>query len=105
MITAFELRQEYRNLRLKYNLTIRDVVKLLNIPPSIISKLEVPSEKLEIKLERDTTQKVKAICHECGQSFETYPIQVDGVPVVFPHWICEKCQQHEMDLDFDVVEE
>lgn len=59
--------------------------------------MEIRAEKTEIKIETDITVTVKAICHQCMVEFDAHPLFVDGFPILFPHWICKKCRESDIE--------
>jgi len=47
----------------------------------------------------DTTQTIKAICHQCSTTFDAHPLYCDGHLILFPNWICESCYEKDNDKD------
>ena len=83
-----ELRSEYRSVRLKFNLTLRDAASLLGVDGSQLSLLEHGPQP---KLRQDTSALINVQCHRCGCTFEAHPLLCNNQPIVFASWVCEKC--------------
>ena len=84
-MTTEVLRKEYKDFRISLGLTLREAIKILDIPSKHLSDIEVgPIEPLEV----DYSTTINVICHHCHSRIKVHPVK----NAMFASYLCKECR-------------